>query len=37
MLYRSDGIPLALFENGFWLEESRKEHPDVTLEPLFSG
>lgn len=37
VLYRSDGVPLVLFESGFWLEQARTDHPEATLEPLFSG
>lgn len=37
VLARSDGALLALFPTEFWLEQTRKDHPDLRLDPLFGG
>jgi peptide chain release factor 3 len=37
VLARTDGTLVALFPSSFWLEQARKDHPEATLEPLFTG
>jgi peptide chain release factor 3 len=37
VLYRSDGVRMALFKSAFQLERFQRESPDVTLEPVIVG
>lgn len=37
VLSRTDGLLLALFPDLSWLRQTKKEYPEVTLEPLMAG
>lgn len=34
VLYRSDGLPLAVFQSPYWLARVESDHPDWTLEQI---
>ncbi|HUG87488.1 MAG TPA: peptide chain release factor 3 [Actinomycetota bacterium] len=37
LVVRTDGTLVALFPSEFWLQQAQRDHPDATLEPLFSA